>query len=98
MCAYPALRSERDFRPGREEHGLMDCPLCSWALPPPHCHGALIFDGQTYRCDLRGRACHDIHPLALPFRHSQPLPPAPDRTPGAVPRERRGPRSPRRDP
>jgi len=43
----------------------MECPLCLWALPPPHCHGALIFDGNAYVCDVRGGACPDIHPLRL---------------------------------
>jgi len=44
----------------------MDCPLCLWALPPPHCHGALVFDGESDVCDRRGRGCRQIHPLGRP--------------------------------
>jgi hypothetical protein len=54
----------------------MDCPLCLWALPPPHCHGTLVFDGEIYRCDLRGPACRDIHPLEREPRHIAERPPS----------------------
>ena len=76
MCADPALRSERYLRAGWEEPWRMDCPLCFWVLPPPHCHGALVFDGETYLCDLWGRECHEIHPLARQFDQAEPPPPA----------------------
>lgn len=72
MCADRARGSRRRVRAGWEEHWPMDCPLCLWALPPPHCHGALIFDGKTERCDRRGPGCRDIHPLGRRFQAEHP--------------------------
>jgi len=41
----------------------MDCPLCRWAYPPPHCHGLLTWLGDGYECDIGGPGCGALHPL-----------------------------------
>src|SRR5438552_10049813 len=58
----------------------MECPLCLWALPPPHCHGLLKFDGETLVCDRRGRGCGYIHPLGHRLGWPEEPPSAPDET------------------
>jgi len=35
-----------------------------------------VFDGETYRCDLRGPACRDIHPLEREPRQIAARPPS----------------------